>query len=168
MILGWHSPTYHQMAGVYFYLPTGDYDPKRLANPGLGYFGLASVYWFTWLPTPALEVSGNLTYVFNSRNSDTNYTSGNEAGLDYGIGYAASDALQLGTSGYAYKQVTDDKLNGRVVGDGNKGQVFAIGPFVRYHPSPDWGVTFKWQYETAVENRTQGNRFILQLTYKLF
>lgn len=168
VILGWHTPRYHQMAGIYLYLPTGDYDPTRLANPGRGYFGWAPVYWLTWFPTDALEVSGNLTYVFNSKNPDTHYTSGNEAGLDYGIGYAATDTWQLGVSGYLYKQMTDDKVHGQVVGDGNKGQAVAIGPFVRYHPSPNFGITFKWQYETEVENRTQGNRFILQFMYRLW
>ena len=165
--LGWHSPRYHQMAGVYFYLPTGEYDPARLANPGRGYFAWAPVYWFTWFPADGFEISGNATYVFNSKNPDTQYTSGKEAGLDYGIGYDATPAWQVGVSGYLYKQVTNDKQNGQVVGDGRRGQVVAIGPFIRYHPSKDFGVTLKWQSESAVENRTQGNRFLLQFTYGL-
>ena len=68
--------------------------------------------------------------------------------------------------GFLYKQLTDDRLNGAVVGDGNRGQA-GIGPFVRYHPSPDWGITFKWQRDVQVENKTEGDRFILQVMYKL-
>lgn len=59
-------------------------------------------------------------------------------------------------------------MNGQVVGEGNKGQVVTIGPFIRYHPSPDWGAILKWQAETAVENQAQGNRFILQFTFGLW
>jgi Protein involved in meta-pathway of phenol degradation len=59
-------------------------------------------------------------------------------------------------------------VNGQVVGEGNKGQVVTIGPFIRYHQSPDWGAILKWQAETAVENQAQGNRFILQFTFGLW
>ena len=31
-----------------------------------------------------------------------------------------------------FKQTTDDTLNGQTVADGNRGQVVAVGPFVRY------------------------------------
>ena len=110
----------------------------------------------------------HLGYVFNSRNPATNYTSGNEAGLDYGIGYSPTPAWQLGVSGYVYKQTTDDKVNGRTVGDGNKGQAVAFGPFVRYGPSRNWGAMLKWQYETQVQNRAQGNRVMLQFTHALW
>lgn len=76
-------------------------------------------------------------------------------------------AWQVGANGYLYKQVTDDKLNGVTVAGGNRGQVAAIGPFVRYHPSRDWGVTLKLQHEGMVENRTAGTRVFLQFALKL-
>jgi hypothetical protein len=51
---------------------------------------------------------------------------------------------------------------------GNRGQAVAVGPFIRYHPSRDWGITFKWQHEYLVENRPSGNRFFLQFALKLW
>ena len=57
--------------------------------------------------------------------------------------------------------------DGSVFADGNKGRAFAIGPFVRYHVDPDWGITFKWQIESLVENHAEGNRFFLQFMLKL-
>ena len=31
----------------------------------------------------------------------------------------------------------------------------------------NWGITFKWQIESAIENRAQGNRFFLQFALRL-
>jgi hypothetical protein len=55
-----------------------------------------------------------------------------------------------------------------VFGDGNNRQAVAIGPFSSDTIRPDTGITFKCQYETAVENRTQHNRFLLRFTYRLW
>jgi hypothetical protein len=156
------------MTGLYFFIPIGNFDKNRIANISRGYYTVAPVYWFSWFPTDTIEVSGNAIYLVNFENPDTNYKSGHEVGLDFGLGYAASDAWQLGVSGFVYRQVTDDKMNGQVVGDGNRGQAIGIGPFVRYHPSKNWGLTFKWHHETGVENRAKGDRFILQFMYRLW
>jgi hypothetical protein len=167
-LLGWHSEQYHQIAGIEFFLPSGNFEKTRLVNVGRGYYAIGPAYFFTWLPTNALEVSGNLTYLFNLKNPDTNYLSGNEVALDYGVGYALDDAWQLGASGYVYNQVTDDRQNGQVVGGGNRGKALSIGPFIRYHGGKNWGITFKWQHETLVENKTEGNRYWLQIALKLW
>jgi hypothetical protein len=64
------------------------------------------------------------------------------------------------TSRYVYKQVTDNEDGGKVAfNGGNRGRAVAVGPFVRYRPSRDWGVTVSWQPEFLVENRASGNRF---------
>ena len=106
-------------------------------------------------------------YLYNWTNTRTHYQSGQEINVDYGVGYHVTPALQLGASGYLYKQVTDDRLNGQAVAGGNRGQALAIGPFVRWHPSDRWGVTFKWQAEASVRNRAEGNRFFLQIALQL-
>ena len=69
---------------------------------------------------------------------------------------------RLGFSGYIYKQLTDDRLNGVAVAGGNRGQALAIGPSLRYRYSKDFGITLKWQTEFNVENRAIGNRFYVQ------
>lgn len=167
-LLGWHSERFHQTFGPEFFIPTGKFDKTNLANRGRGYSAWGPAYLFTWFPADSVEVSGSLIYLINRKNGDTNYRSGREVSFDYGVGYALSPALQLGANGYLYKQVTDDQLNGQLFGDGNRGQVIAIGPFLRYHPSADWGITLKWQREMRVENKTRGDRLFLQLALKLF
>jgi hypothetical protein len=167
--LGWHTDTYYHMVGVEFFLPTGPYDPTPFApNVGRGYWAWAPQYRFSWFPTSALELSGNLNYLINYENPDTHYRSGRELVLDYGIGYTLAPSWQAGVAGYLYKQVSDDKRNGTVFLDGNRGQAVGIGPFVRFYRSSLWGVTFKWQTDTAVENRAVGNRFNVQFSRQLF
>lgn len=166
-LLGWHSERFHQTAGLEFFLPTGSFSPSKLANAGRGYLAVGPAYLATWIPTDATEVSVSSIYLYNYKNSDTNYRSGREVSIDYGLGYALTPAMQLGVSGYLYKQVSDDVQNGQPVAGGNLGRAFALGPFIRYHPSKDWGITLKWQHESSVENRAAGDRIFLQIAVKL-
>ena len=167
VLLGWHGESVHQIAGIEFFLGTGAFDPTALVNPSRGYDAVGPAYFLTWFPNDRTEVSISSVYLYNWTNSHTNYQSGQEINVDYGVGYHVTPALQLGASGYLYKQVTDDRLNGQAVAGGNRGQALAIGPFVRWHPSDRWGVTFKWQAETSVRNRAEGNRFFLQIALQL-
>lgn len=167
-ILGWHGKRFHQMFGPELFLPTGKFDKNRLANTGRGYYAIGPSYWFTWFPIDEIEVSGALIYLINFKNRETNYTSGDELSFDYNLGYSLTPAWQIGVSGYLYKQIADDEQNGRVVGDGNRGQAVGVGPFVRYHPSKNWGITLKWQHEEAVENRASGERIFLQFAVQFF
>ncbi|MFN2509625.1 MAG: transporter [Chthoniobacterales bacterium] len=163
LILGWHGKKFHQMFGPELFLPTGKFSDDRLTNTSRGYYAIGPSYWFTWFPIEQIEVSGALIYLINFENPDTNYRSGQELSFDYNLGYWILRDWELGVSGYAYKQVADDEVNGQTVGDGNKGQAVAFGPALRWHPhDKNYGVTLKWQHEELVENRTKGERFFLQ------
>jgi hypothetical protein len=166
VILGWHSETLHQMTGVEFYFPTIGYTAGKPVNVGSGFSSVAPHYWVTWFPRPDIEVDGSFVYLFNQKNHTTHYSSGREFSMDYAVGYAPAREWQVGASGYAYKQLSDDTVNGAAIPGGNRGRVFAAGPYVRYQPAPAWGLTFKWQHETGVENRAKGNRYMLQFAYR--
>jgi hypothetical protein len=106
--------------------------------------------------------------MFNSKNHETGYKSGQEFNVDYAASYALTPTFQAGINGYGYQQTTDDTVNGTAVPGGNRGRAWAIGPFIRYHVDPTWGVTLKWQIESLVENRAKGNRFFLQFALKIW
>ena len=127
---------------------------------------MAPHYWITWFAKPEIEVDGSFVYLFNGKNHRTNYKSGQEFSMDYAAGYSLTPTWQAGVSGYAYRQVTDDKVNGNTVPGGNRGRAFGIGPYIRYHEGY-WGITFKWQNESWVENRAKGNRYFLQFAFVL-
>jgi hypothetical protein len=166
VILGWHGETVHQMAGIEFYFPTIAYNVGQPVNVGSGFSSVAPHYWVTWYPRPDIEVDGSFVYLINQKNRDSQYKSGREFSMDYGIGYTPTRGWQVGASGYAYKQISDDSLNGVTVPGGNRGRVLATGPFLRYQAEAPWGITFKWQREFSVENRAKGNRYFLQFAYR--
>jgi len=163
LILGWHSEHYHQMFGVDIFMPTGRFSERKLVNTSRGYWSIGPAYWFTWFPIKQIEVSGTPMFLINFENPDTNYTSGKELTFDYNLGYFVTPDWEVGISGYAYKQVLDDEINGHTVGDGNRGLVVAFGPALRWAPhGKNFGLALKWQHEEAVENRTKGERVIFQ------
>ncbi|AUT61821.1 SphA family protein [Paraburkholderia terrae] len=163
VMLGWHNGDLHQVAGLEFFLPTGSYDVNRLANPGRHYYSIEPTYALTWFPTQRVELSARALYEFNTINNATDYRSGQEFIVDYNAAFKLTQAWQIGVSGYYYRQMTDDMQHGQVVnGNGNRGQVLGVGPFIGYM-TRKIAVAFKYQRETLVRNRPEGNRFWLQV-----
>jgi len=162
LFMGWSSARLHQMVGLDFYAPTGEYDKDRLFNVGTNVWSYSPWYSFTANPTDDIEISAKMLYMINDNNRATDYRSGREVNVDYHLGYSVNQHWQVGMSGYLYKLVSDDESHGEPVGtNGNRGQIVAFGPVVKYQ-TPVFGVLLKWQHETLVENRAQGERLWLQ------
>lgn len=165
IILGWHSPEWHYAFGLDVNLPTGKYDlndhPGK--NIGANYYSLEPVFGVSYLGNNGWEVSTKFMYNWKTRNNDTDYRSGSEVHMDYLVGKRIGP-WSVGVSGYYLKQVTDDKQGGIQVGaDGNRGQVFAIGPSVKYETVSHSNLVFQWQRELNAENRFQGHKLWFKL-----
>lgn len=161
LILAWHhNPEWHTVVGFDINLPTGAYDetdPRQ--RIGANYYSFEPVFAVSYLGSNGWEASGKFMYNFKTRNDDTDYESGDEFHMDYLVG-KHSGPWGFGVSGYFLKQTTSDKQNGSKVGpDGNKGQVFAIGPSVMYQTAGKAIFVGQWQHETNVENRFGGDKF---------
>jgi hypothetical protein len=172
-ILSWHSKNWHFATGVDIYMPTGRYDVGDLANTSRNYWTFEPIVAFTYQSDFGLEVSSKFMYDFNTNNPDTDYRSGQEFHFDYTVGYKI-DNWKLGAGGYYYKQITDDKENGETVkkimhgllpvDPGFKGQVFAVGPELKYDYK-NMSFVLKYLFETAVENRPEGNDLWFKFVY---
>jgi hypothetical protein len=163
LIIGWHfPPDWHITVGLDIYLPTGKYNSNDPTDSiGANYYSFEPVFSFTYLNQSGFEVSAKLMYNIKTRNDDTDYQSGDDFHMDYLIGQHFGP-WAVGLSGYYLTQTTNDELNGQKVDpDGNRGQVFAFGPAVKYDHQ---GMSFvgSWNYETDVENRFQGNKFLFK------
>ncbi len=156
-IISWHSKNLHSAAGIEIIIPTGAYDKKDIANVGRNYWTVEPVFAFTYLSDTGWEVSGKFMYDINYENDATRYKSGQEFHYDYTIGKKINKKLTLGLGGYYYTQTTDDKQNGVKVGDGNKGNVFAIGPQLKFD-SGRMSFILKYQKEMSVENKPEGDK----------
>lgn len=168
--IGFHVSPNLWIAHIFNIFPSwGSYEKSKVLNPGLGYTTYAPELALTYTPTPAWEISLDARVGFNTRNNSTKYQSSNDFTVDYVAGYRPVPnlpALQIGLNGYYYKQIADDYQNNVKVGNGNRGQVFGIGPSIRYDIGHG-GLILKWQHELAVENRTKGDRIWFQFAVPL-
>ncbi len=163
-ILSWHFKNWHFATGIDIYIPTGQYDKNRIANIGRNYWTFEPIFAFTYLSDSGLDISSKFMYDINTENKDTNYKSGQEFHFDYTVGKKI-DNWSLGVGGYYYKQITNDKINGvKVRTDGNKGQVFAIGPQVKYDHK-NMSFTLKYQKEMEAKNKPEGDKFWFKFIY---
>ncbi len=162
-ILSWHSKNWHFATGLDIYIPTGRYDKYDLANIGRNYWTFEPIFAFTYQSDSGFEVSSKFMYDFNTENNDTDYLSGQEFHFDYTLGYKI-DNWRLGLGGYYYKQITNDELDGHKYLDGFKGQAIALGPQVKYEYK-NMSFTLKYQIETEVENKPEGQKFWFKFIY---
>lgn len=153
-----YSPQLHTVLGLDVVLPTGQYDKANLANIGRNYTSLQPLYTLSYIDPKGFNGDFKLTLNFNSKNKDTDYKSGNEAFLDYALGWGLDNGWTVGVGGYARTQFSDDTLGGAKVLN-NRARNFAIGPSIKYQPSPSWFVTAKYQIESSAKNTTQGKAF---------
>jgi hypothetical protein len=168
IILGWHGEKFHQLTGIETYLPVGDYNVSDPVNTGRNYYQVAPFYAATWIPSPSIDLNTKIRYGINSRNKDTNYRSGNEFTLEFGGGYHFSQAITLGVNGFLYRQTTDDVQNDAAVnGNGNRGRVNAIGPYIAASLTQKISLIAKVQSEFNAVNRSQGTRVWLQMKVPL-
>ena len=172
LFLGWHDGPLHRLAGLEFIAPTGSYDRDRPVNAGRNAWQAALLYGVTWLPS-SWETSARARFAVNSRNRATDYRSGNELSLEFSGGYRFAPGWSAGINGYVYRQTSDDRQRGSAVnGNGNRGAVNALGPYLAWAPAPgfglvapSFGLVLKWQIESHAKNRPQGQRLWLQARY---
>ncbi|PWV59851.1 SphA family protein [Plasticicumulans acidivorans] len=160
-ILAWHFPNFHVAAAVDINLPTGKYDKDDpTASIGANYWSFEPLLAMTYLSDGGFEASAKLMYNMKTRNNDTKYQSGDEFHMDYTLAQHVGD-WAFGLGGYYLKQTTDDEQYGDTVGDGNRGQVFAWGPQIKYDYK---GMSFiaTWNIETQAENRFEGDKVWLK------
>ena len=163
-VLGWHFKNWHFVAATDINAPTGDYNAKDAAVCGRGYWNIEPILAFTYLSDGGFEVSSKFMYDFNIRNPDTDYKSGQEFHFDYLVGQHIGN-WNFGINGYYYIQTTDDSFsNESAEFDGNRGHALAIGPAIQYNYK-NMFFNLKYQLETAVDNRPEGERLWFKFFY---
>jgi hypothetical protein len=168
-VLGYHySPKLHAVAALDIGVPTGGYDKNDLTNIGRNYWTIRPVWAMTYIEPTGFN--GDFVAVFNHnlKNKDTDYKSGDELNVDYSLGWGLGNGFVVGVGGHLYRQIADDKLAGVSVGsDGNRGRSASIGPNMMYNSNKGWFFTVKWQKETGVRNRAEGNALWLKAVFPL-
>jgi len=166
-MLGWHQGNHHWIAALETVLGTGEYETPSTTHPveanlGKNYHTIRPILAYSYANAAGLDLSTKLSYSWNTRNDATDYKSGQYIAGDYSLGYWINPKLKVAVEGYAFKQTTDDKVNGSDIGF--KGQAFAIGPGIQY-ADKNWSIEAKFLKETEVEYRPQGHTSWLKLIW---
>lgn len=164
LMVGWNRPNWHSLAGLDLTLPTGSYSDSRAFNPGRNQFA-GTLYYAVTRPFAELyDANLRVNLTLNGRNSDTRYQSGVETGGDYSLNRRFGTSWLVGVNGYFQYQLTDDKLDGEKIG--RRLRAFAVGPQVAYR-GDGWGIAAKWQRETSARYKAEGDKYWLQLFWRL-
>jgi hypothetical protein len=170
--LYWKKGDVHYKLIETVYAPTGGYQQGRLANVGRNYWGFDTSLAVTWLdPKKGRELTITPGILFNTRNTATDYKSGNEFHVDLALNQYLSHHFAVGLHGYYYRQVTGDSGSGAKLG-AFTGRSLGIGPAVLWTPKSKKGgqgdlvVMAKWLHDVQDHNRMQGHFGVLTVAYK--
>jgi hypothetical protein len=158
--LKWNQDVHNEM--VYFTgnIPSGTYDPHRLANLSLGFVAFDAGAGYTYLDPKTgheFSVAGGLTY--SLMNPDLHYQNGIDFHLDWGASQFISKNVQIGLVGYYFQQLTGDSGPGAKLGP-FKTSTVGIGPQIGFIIPLSEGyqgyLNLKGYRDLAVENRPEG------------
>lgn len=165
LILGWHSPPWHWVAGLDVIVPTGAYDKNDVTNIGNNHWTFEPAFAITYMGENGFMADTKLMYDVHTEDHDLNYQEGDQFHLDYNVGYAFGDRRQwhVGLCGYYLTSLEEDRVNGSRI-HGSEERVFAIGPTVAYRAGSLF-VEAKVQKEFMAQNRPEGLAAWLKLIF---
>lgn len=164
LFIGWHGARWDAVAAVGAYLPTGEYDHKKPASPGMGFatvmFTLGGTVYFDEQRTWSASLLSR--YQIHTEQDETDITPGNHFSFEWGLGKNIN-GFDIGIAGYSLWQVTKDSGSNS---SSHKEQAHAIGPEIGYtFTSIGLNVALRSVWEFENKNKSQGNMTSLNFTY---
>jgi hypothetical protein len=169
-------PVFSQRFEIDVMAPTGQYDTKYTANVGANSWAFNPYWAMTFLPTPALEFSTRLHYLYNGRNTDPGYgpairdvQAGQAVWANFAASYQVLPNLNVGVNGYWFRQITDDKLNGGrdpvggVMARGMRTTDLSMGPGALWKAGPKTLVFANVYLPVTLRNTSGGFHMNLRL-----
>ena len=106
--LKWQRGDHNFMVYSLASVPTGIYDPARLAGVGIGHWAIHGGLGYTFLASSCFEASLTAGLTYNFVNPQTGYQSGLDGHVDAATSWSFGDALYLDVAGYLYNQLNAD------------------------------------------------------------
>lgn len=153
-------PNWSINTGLQIQAPTGAYDVHQTFNPGVNHWTISPYLGLTYISDRGFEISTQAMLSFNTKNHDTDYTSGVEYKQEFAVGQHVGP-WTIGVGGYAYQQISDDK--GSNIIDGNRSRIFALGPAISLLKPGLPLMSFHAYKEFGAENRAEGYNIALRL-----
>jgi len=160
----WTAGNIHTSFAQFIVTPTGDYDVNNLINNGLNHWSFDTNFALTYLnPETGRDLSFNIGHIYNTKNDETDYQTGQEMHLDVVFNQFLSETFAVGLHGFYLKQITGDSGSGALLGD-FKAEAAGVGPAVLWSTKVgDQDISFiaKWLHEFHAENRLEGDHIFL-------
>jgi hypothetical protein len=157
--LKWNQGVNNEMIYIAGNIPSGTYDPNRLANLSFGFWGVDLGGGYTYLdPKTGHEFSIVGGFTYSAMNPYLQYQNGIDAHLDWAASQFVTKDVLIGVAGYYFQQITDDSGPGAKLG-GFRGMSVGIGPQIGFlFPVGDYQgyLNIKGYKDLEVENRPQG------------
>ena len=167
--LKWNQGVNNYLWYVMGNIPSGTYDPTRLANLSPGYTAVDSGFGYTYFnPATGHEFSAVAGLTYNGMNSALQYRNGIDFHLDWAASKFIGKSVHVGLAGYVYQQVTGDSGAGAKLGD-FKGQAVGIGPQIGFF-FPAWEgysgyLNLRGYWDLHTENRPTTQTFMATLSF---
>jgi hypothetical protein len=172
-IMGANGPLFVHRIEFQVLAPVGVYDRTAAVQPGSNFWSFNPYWSGTLFLSPEWTVSTRIHYLWNGQNDEPNVALGpnavtSRAGeafhMNFATEYALTKALRIGINGYYLQQTTDTEVNDIAVA-GRKERVVGIGPGFTYSWGPDQNFFFNAYKEFDVENRPEGERFVMRYVH---
>lgn len=172
VVLQWPEQTlfgrpYFQRLNLQLQLPTGSYRRDRAINPSSNAWAFNPHYALTWEFADNWELSSRIHYLWTGRNSDPNpaiaadyIQPGQALHANVSVSRAVGQHWRLGVSGYALKQISAERIDGRTRADSME-RVSALGPAVQFGTGRT-RIMFHYYREFDAANRSEGDRVLVR------
>ena len=130
--LKWNQGVHNTMVYITGNIPSGTYDPNRLANLNPGYPAVDAGVGYTYLDPKSgheFSVVGGLTY--STINPYLQYQNGIDFHVDWAASQFVTKNMHVGVAGYFFQQITDDSGPGAKLG-GFRGRAIGLGPQIGF------------------------------------
>jgi hypothetical protein len=164
--LRWQRGDHNAMVYAMGSVPTGPYDPNRLAGVGLGHWAIDWGLGYTYVAPSGFEFSVTAGLTYNFVNPQTGYQSGLDGHIDFGTSYSFNDSLYVGAVAYIYNQVSPDTGGSARLGD-FRSRVAGAGPQIGWSfagAGLAFDVNLRGYKEFAAQNRPEGWNAYLTLS----
>ena len=145
------------------YAPTGGFEVNRLANQGLGYWTFEPGLLVSYLGQKnGFEATTYIGYDFNTKNTTTDYQSGQEFHIDVTVAQhlpLGKGLIGIGANGFFLKQTTGDSGSGARLGSFEE-MTAGVGPVLSYAAQfgkVGFGAEVKWLPKIGTQNTLKGD-----------